>query len=198
MARSTRSGYSLTELMVVMAILGFLAVTGITALMNAMCRGSLRAAAARVQGLLRETREDAIALQRNRGIRFTRDGRRWFWAVYDDGDGDGVRNADIDTGIDLLAYGPEDLGTFSGMATIGIPEEGVSHPDDGTKLPAVAAPVRFNSSSICSFAADGSSTPGSVYLCDVNGGAAIVRSSGDGGRIRVMFYDRGGDRWYLQ
>jgi prepilin-type N-terminal cleavage/methylation domain-containing protein len=192
--RST-SGQTLLELLVVMTIFGVLSMIAIPAITTMHCRTSLRVSAARVKQLLMRTKEEAVSLERTRGIRFQRSGRRWFWSIYDDGDDDGVRNADIASGVDVLIHGPEDLGVPHGSATIGIPPEGVRHPDDGKLLIAETAPIRFGDSSICSFARDGSSTPGSVYLCDAGGGAAIVRSSGDGGRIRVLFYDRRKGKW---
>ncbi len=195
--RRASSGHTLTELVVVVAAFGIIAGTGIPALTNTMSRAALRSATAQVRDLLRLTQEEAMTLNRNRGIRFTQEGERWVWAVYDDGDGDGVRNADIAAGVDPLVAGPEDVGLFRGMAGIGIPEDGVPHPDDGTLLTADTSPIRFGTTSLCSFATDGSSTPGSVYLSSASGEAAIVRSSGDGGRIRVMFYDRGAGTWIL-
>ncbi|HEV7240823.1 MAG TPA: GspH/FimT family pseudopilin [Thermoanaerobaculia bacterium] len=196
-SRHRESGQSLIELVVVVAIVGTLAGTAIPALNKAMSRAALRSAAGRVQLLLRLTQEEAMALNCKRGIRFAHVDNRWTWAVYADGDNDGVLNADIASGVDPIVAGPEDVGLFRGMASIGIPPEGVLHPDDGTWMTAEMSPVRFNASSICSFAPDGSSTPGSVYLSSTGGEAALVRSSGDGGRIRVMFYDRWAKKWVL-
>jgi prepilin-type N-terminal cleavage/methylation domain-containing protein len=192
------SGHTLAELLVVVAIFGTLAGVGLPALTRSFNRAGLRSATARVHTLLKLTREEAVTLNASRGIRFTKKGTRWVWAIYADGDRDGILNADILAGVDPLVYGPQDVGEFRGLADIGIPADGVRHPDDGTWLTATASPVRFNASSICSFSADGSSTPGSVYVCAPDGQAAIVRSSGDGGRIRVLFYDRGSQRWIQQ
>jgi len=189
-------GYSTMELAVSLAIFGIVAGIAVPAIVSLTQRAALRVGIARVYDLLRLTKEQAVSLAANRGIKFFRDeDGSWSYAVYDDGDGDGVLNADIESGVDPLVDGPEVLLPATGAATIGIPPDGVPDPDGGRRILPVAAPIQFNRSTICSFAMDGSSTPGSIYLRTVSGDAAVIRASGDGGRLTILLLAKGSSRW---
>jgi prepilin-type N-terminal cleavage/methylation domain-containing protein len=188
-------GYSLVELIVSLAIMGFIALVALPALGNLLRKTALRAAIERIHSLMLLTQEEAVALQKKRAIKFIReDGRAWSCAIYDDGDGDGVRNDDIAKGTDPLARGPESLISPNALATIAIDPDGLPDPDGG-RIPPESSPVRFNRSSLCSFAPDGSCTPGSVYLHAIGGGSAVVRCSGDGGCLTILVIDKGEKKW---
>ena len=189
-------GHSLIELVVSMAIFGLVAGIALPAIGNLTRRAALRGAVARVYGILKLTREQAISLAGNRAVKFHRDSDGgWSYAVYDDGDGDGVLNSDIEAGIDPLVDGPEVLLSPRGMSTIGIAPEGVPDPDGGPDILAETAPIQFGRSTICSFAMDGSGTPGSIYIRTVSGDSAVIRNSGDGGRLTILLLARGGSTW---
>ena len=193
---SNQRGYTLAEIVVTLGTLGIIACITLSATSSMLWRSTMRGAVVRVHSLLVMTQEDAVALQRNRAIKFLRgaDGG-WSYAVYIDGDGDGVLNADIASGVDPLVEGPDVIVAPRAMATIGIPPQGLPDPDGGARLRPETAPVQFNRSTLCSFSADGSGTPGSIYLRTVGGDAAVVRCSGEGGRISVLLLDRGGRKW---
>ncbi len=193
---SHQRGYSLAELLVSAAILGVLAGFGLPAIGNLTRRVALRTAIARVYSLLENTQEQAFALEANRAVKFIRnpDGS-WSYAVYDDGDKDGVLNADILSGVDPLVDGPWELLPAHGLATIGIPREGLPDPDGGPPILPEQAPVQFNRSTLCSFATDGSSTPGSIYIRTIGGDSAVIRSSGDGGRLTILVLAKGSSKW---
>jgi hypothetical protein len=193
---SNERGHTLAEIVVTMGALGLIACTTLSAMTGMMWRSTMRGAIVRVHALMIMTQGDAIALHRNRAIKFLRDADGgWAYAIYIDGDGDGVLNADIASGVDPLVQGPEPLVAHQAMATIGIPPEGLPDPDGRARLRPETAPVQFNRSTLCSFSPDGSGTPGSVYLHTVAGDAAVVRCSGEAGRISVLVLNRGGRKW---
>jgi prepilin-type N-terminal cleavage/methylation domain-containing protein len=194
---SRQHGQSLAELLCVVAILGILAAFALPAWSRALERALLCDATARIEELLAVTREEAIALDHQRGVKFRRSGDRWTFAVYDDGDGDGIRNDDIDSGVDPLVHGPEPLLFCPSAIAAGIPPGGLPDPDGGTRLTESNAPVQFNNSTICSFSRDGSATPGTVYLHARGGDAACIRSSGEGGALRVFFCRHGAASWSM-
>jgi prepilin-type N-terminal cleavage/methylation domain-containing protein len=190
-----KRGQSLMELVVSMAIFGIIAGIGLPAIGNLTRRAALRAAIARIYDLMRLTREQAISLEANRAIKFYDDSDGgWWYEIYDDGDGDGVLTADIASGIDPLVEGPEVLLSPRAMATIGIARGGVPDPDGGSPIAPDASPVTF-SRSICSFSMDGSSTPGSIYIRTIGGESAVIRASGDGGRLTILLLAKGGSTW---
>jgi len=188
---SRQRGYTLLEMLVTVAIIGLFTTISLASLSNILWRAALRGTVVRICGVMAMTQQDAVALRRGRAIKFLRepDGG-WSYAVYTDGDDDGVLNEDIARGIDRLVQGPEPIVSPRAMATIGIPPSGLPDPDGGARIGAQASPVQFNRSLLCSFSADGSGTPGSIYLRTVAGDAAVVRCAGEGGRIRILLLNR--------
>lgn len=188
---SPQRGYTLIDMLVTTALIGLLTSVSLVSLTDILWRSALRGAVVRIRGILSETKEDAVALRRGRAIKFLRaaDGG-WSYAVYTDGDGDGVLNEDIRKGVDPLVQGPDVLVPPRALATIGIPSSGVPDPDGGPRIRPEASPVQFNQSALCSFSADGSGTPGSIYLRTVAGDAAVVRCSGEEGQIRSLLFFR--------
>jgi len=184
------------ELVVVLALVGLATEMACDALIRAARRAALRTAAIRLEQIIQSVRREALATTAMRGLRFSRGAEGWQYAVYEDTDGDGVLNADILAGTELLIDGPHLLTDRLSIATIGVPEPPVEHPDTGDPFPPDFKAINFNQSSICSFSPDGDATPGSIYLVNGNRGeAAMVRSSGAGGRVRTLFYGYRGDKW---
>lgn len=188
---SHQRGYTLVEMLVTVAIISLFTTISLASLSNILWRAALRGAVVRIVGLMAMTQEDAVAMRRGRAIKFLREADGgWSYAVFTDGDNDGVRNDDIARGVDVLVQGPDLLVAPRAMATIGIPARGLPDPDGGSRIGPNASPIQFNRSFLCSFAADGSGTPGSVYLRTVAGDAAVVRCSGEGGRVSVLLLNR--------
>lgn len=191
-----QKGHSLLELVIVVALVGLATEMACDALIRAARRAALRTAALRLEHIMQNVRREAMATTAMRGMRFSRTAHGWQYAVYEDTDGDGVLNADILAGTELLIEGPFPLTDQLSIATIGVPEPPVEHPDTGDPFAPDAKAINFNQSSICSFSQNGDSTPGTIYLVNGNKGeAAMVRASGEGGRIRTLFYGYRGDRW---
>ena len=186
-------GYSLLELLTVVAIIGIIALCAIPAFANYRRRMSVLAAAEQFRNIFRLTRQRAITSGHNVGVKFI-EGREWTYAVYEDGDGDGVRNDDIDRRIDRRLFGPAVLMPSFHIATIGLLKTTVKDPD-GDALKPDASPVQFGRSTICSFSPMGSSTPGTVYLIDGGGQLWAARCTGNGGRVRVLRYDSNRRKW---
>jgi len=186
-------GYSLLELLTVVTIIGIIALCAIPAFANYRRRMSVLAAAEQLRNIFRLTRQRAITSGHNVGVKFIA-GREWTYAVYEDGDGDGVRNDDIDRRIDRRLSGPAVLMPSFHIATIGLLQTTVKDPD-GDALKPDASPVQFGRSTICSFSPMGSSTPGTVYLIDGGGQLWAARCTGNGGRVRVLRYDSSRKKW---
>jgi hypothetical protein len=157
---------------------------------------AVRAACRDIASVLRQARSVAAARGRNVALRFRRADDRWLYSMYIDGDYDGVRNDDIAMGVDRRV-GPElvVLQTTNGVARIGLPEQQLRDPDDGSLLKAGTSPVQFGVSQLCSFSPLGSSTAGSVFVTDGYDNAALVRVLGTSGRVRTMTYNFGSGKW---
>jgi hypothetical protein len=183
------------ELVGVLAI--FLAVvtavgTGISHLRSVV---SIRSGAGEVGAALYRARMFAITQGVNVGVKYrVRDGRAE-WALYGDGNGNGVRTAEVASGVDR-SIGMLVNWSRSDVRPAIMPGAVVPDPDgSGRALTGVGDPIRFNRSDICSFSAMGESTPGSVYLWDGGDRMAVVRVYGRTGKIRTLYYRRGDREW---
>jgi prepilin-type N-terminal cleavage/methylation domain-containing protein len=191
------AGQTLIELLVVLLILAIAAVIACNSFIGVLRRAALRSTAIGIGRLLERVQLEAAALSHQRGLRFFQTADGWSYAIYEDGDDDGVRLKDIAAGIDILVEGPYPLMDRLSIVRIGVPASPVPHPDTGKFFPSTASAVNFNQTSMCSFAPDGDGTPGSIYvITGARGEAAMIRSSGNGGRIRTLFYGLQGEGWH--
>ena len=186
-------GYSLIELLTVVAIIGLMVLCAIPAFGNYRRRMSIIAASAEFRSILRAARGRAIATGRHAGVKFI-SGREWTYAIYEDGDGDGIRNDDITGGTDRRIFGPAIVMPSFHLATIGLLKTTVKDPD-GDPLKPDASPVQFGRSTICSFSPIGGGTPGTLYLIDGGGQLWAARVYGSGGRVRLLRYNDGLKKW---
>ena len=141
-------GYSLIEALTVIAIIGTIALCTVPAFANYRRRMSVLAASEQLRNILRLTRSRAITSGHNVGVKFIA-GREWTYAIYEDGDGDGVRNDDIDRRVDRRILGPAVVMPSFHIATIGLLKTTIKDPD-GDPLKPDASPVQFGRSTICS------------------------------------------------
>ena len=188
-------GVSVAELVLVLAVAA--TVTAIAAPGTLELRSALavRSAAGEVRAALFHARAQAIARCRNVGVKFRKNGNRYEWALYVDGNGNGIRTAEITKGIDrplgiATPWGRNDV--VPGILT-GTPVPDPSDP--GHNLDRLDDPIRFNASDICSFSAVGESTPGSIYLSDGHNRMAVVRVFGRTAKVRTLYYRRGEKEW---
>jgi hypothetical protein len=108
-----------------------------------------------------------------------------------DGNRNGIRKADLASGKDLCPEGPFDIvDLFPGIVIAVDPTLG--GPEGSTPS---ANPVRFGTSQIASFSADGGATAGTIYLRSGLGAQYAVRVSSAGGRTRILRFETGTRRW---
>jgi hypothetical protein len=137
-----------------------------------------------------EARMQAVSRSAHVAIRFETSAGDYQFASYIDGNANGVRTADITSGMDrrIAAHqrlGDQFRGTRFGLAA-GVPDA------DGGR--GSAEGVRVGSSRILTTSPDGTATSGTLYIQGRRGQYA-VRILGATGRTRVLRYDRGTGRW---
>jgi prepilin-type N-terminal cleavage/methylation domain-containing protein len=190
-------GFTLVELLVVLAIASALFVSAPP--IHKWSSGlETRLAAWELVSTLRQARSAAIRLGANVGVKFrtAADGRVSF-TLYEDGDGDGVRTLDINSGVDPRVGLPRELRHFGSRVRLGFPQ-GVRPRDPGNprrRLGRLQDPVRFNRSDLASFGPLGGSTPGSLYLTDGHHHLIVVRVFGRTGKVKIMRYDTRAETW---
>ena len=187
-------GSSLVEILLTIAVLSLICGIALPSLFTLSRRVALRGAVARIRFVLAEARTEAELLDHNCGVRFTSDGDGWSYGIYEDMNGNGVRNDDITSGIDRLMRPRGRLSARQEPAFIGFAAD-VTDPDTSAPIPPGASPVNFNSSMICAYSPGGGATPGTIYLTDGGQLQAAVRSSGKNAHITALYYDRATRKW---
>lgn len=189
--RKGRNGYTLIEILIVVAIIGLILGIAVPNFSSMRRRMALRAAAGELRSLFHLVRMRAIVRGVNTGVKFVMQDGAWHFATYEDGDRDGVRNDDIKKGIDPMVAPPRVVFSQSQIVTIGLPGYSFKDPDGDT----VKSAVTFNQTSLCSFSPLGEATPGTIYLTDNDGELWCVRVYGATAKIRALRYDRAKKRW---
>ncbi|MFL6261449.1 MAG: Tfp pilus assembly protein FimT/FimU [Thermoanaerobaculia bacterium] len=185
---SHAKGFQLAELAVSLAVLTLLVLLGAPSLVQASGDLRLRLAAGELAGVLHLARASAVRLDANVAVKFRteKDGTVTF-TLYRDGDGDGVLNRDIDSGVDRPLGPPRRLGNLGRGVGFGFPP---GPPPEDPSSPghplSTSDPIRFNQSDLASFSSLGTSTPGSLYLTDGVKRLLAVRVANRAGKVRIL------------
>jgi hypothetical protein len=188
-------GWSLIELLFVVGLLGL--VSGLAGVwVDDVVEGAREWGAVRfVAGRVRVVRAEAVRRSRAVAWQFVRgaDGVRFRLCV--DGDGDGVRSADLAAGVDV-ALGPwEALDQYFAGLEFGVAVGGPGIEAGDAALEAGGDPLRIGSAEMLTFGADGAGSSGTLFLCSRRGRQFAVRVNGLTGRVRVFEYRVPLGRW---
>jgi prepilin-type N-terminal cleavage/methylation domain-containing protein len=191
------NGFSLAELIVVLSILALFAAFGVPPLLDLSSDLRLRLAAQELGGALRLARSEAARNGINVAVKFRpAPAGGATYTLYRDGDGDGVLNRDIDTGVDPAFSRPRPLQYLGRQMRFGFPpNRKVRDPGSPGQWLSVQDPIRFNNSDLASFGPLGTSTPGSVYLTDGKRRLTAVRLTSRTGKPRILVYDFEEEIW---
>ncbi len=195
--RSRDGGYQLLETIVGLAIVMIMAGFLLPPLLRLADGRRVRLAAAELTSVLREARSYAIRHNSRVGVKFHVEEGRVRFTLYRDGDGDGVLNRDIDSGVDPPLGLPRSLTHLGRNIRFGFPP-GRAPRDPGDprrRMRRLDDPIRFNRSDIASFGPLGGSTPGSLYVTDSVRHLLAVRVFGRTGKVKVLRWDAIEDRW---
>jgi len=192
---SSPPGLTSLELIVGLAAIGALVAATATGAFQLQSALAIRSAAAELSSAFVRARAYALTRGIAVALKFRKDGGRWEWALYRDGNGNGVRNAEIASGVDrslglAVVWPRSDVrpGILQGTP---VPDPG----SPGSWLDRLDDPIRFNSSDLCSFSPLGESTQGSVYLWDGRDRMAVVRVLGRSAKVRTLYHYRGERSW---
>jgi len=194
--RGGQRGISTTELLVATAVVGAMVLVGLPLLDDAHRAAALMRSTAQVQGLLVRCRAVAIMRGATCAVVFDREPNGvWRCYVAEDGDGDGVRRADIHSGRDPVVG--RDVRIAAGAAGPGIlKNERIPDPSGrGTLGGDLSDPIRAGRGNIISFSSSGTATPSSVYFTDGSSRMTVLRIYGGTGRINRLCWRGGWDAW---
>jgi hypothetical protein len=186
-------GHSLVEMLAALTVLVALGGVGVPWLRAYQVEARLLGAGRIFKDEFRRARSMAVRSSAYTAIRFEQraDGI-WVYGLYADGNGNGVRAADIRRGIDRRVGEPRRLDGGAPGVRVGIhPHVPALPPDSGTLDP--ARPIQFGSAAMLSFSPLGTATPGTFYLAGEVRQAAVRVTPGSA-RVRLMIWSRG-RRW---
>lgn len=177
-------GHTLTELLAALAVAGLALTSALPALASSLARARLETALRDVARELVAARWRALTTGRSAGLRFrpAADGRL-DWTLHEDGDGDGLRSADFDSGTDPVVR----RGALPAQLRAGLPPGRVppALPPQTGPLDRPDDPIKFGGADLAAFTPTGGATPGSIYLTDGQGCVALVLN-GLTGRLRLF------------
>ena len=181
-----QSGRGLLELLVAVSLAIVMAAAAIPIAQSMVHESRLRGAAFYLRGLMRQVRAKAAANGCYMGIVFGEVDGDPVFSIHADGNANGIRRVDVDSGADPMLRQPYRLSdTFPGVRYGSLPT--------GAKDPFMRG-LQIGRSHIVSFSPLGSSTTGTLYLSNEYGLVYAVVIFGSTGRVRVARY-RGGGKW---
>jgi prepilin-type N-terminal cleavage/methylation domain-containing protein len=190
-SRNSRGGFTLIELLVAVALLMMLASFALPLGSEAIDDLRTASAARYLAGRIAASRMDAIRRSRAVALRFQPAAPDYQFAAFVDGNGNGVRSADITAGVDQPIGLPRQLVDDFANVRFGLE---IGRPDvDGVRNVS-ADGVRIGTSRILTVSPDGTATSGTLYVLGRRAQYA-VRVLGATGRTRVLKYDTGAGAW---
>lgn len=185
------TGFSYIELVIVVAIISTVMTTAVPLTAQAIEAGRARSAAGFLAARLRLARQHAATHARSTGVVFDLTGSGWVIRVCADGNGNGLRRADLSAGTDVCTEGPFSLAQLFPGVDVGV-DARLPGPEGE---PGSADPVRFGRGNIASFSPEGTGTAGTLYLRAKKGGQYAVRVNNVTGRTRILRYEPGTRKW---
>jgi len=187
------AAFTLVELLFAMGVAATLAAVSIPQITAALDDVRAGAAARLVAATLQETRMDAVRRGRSTAVRFRQTGVGYEFAVYVDGNRNGVRADDIVAGRDPQVHAPRRLpDAFPGVdfgAVPGLPAV------DASGSPPGADPIRLGAADMATFTPLGTATTGSLYVRGKHDVQYVVRVFGETGKTRLLKFNRWSGTW---
>jgi len=193
-----RNGWSLIGSIVTLAVAG-ITLSWAAAIAGRVVADAHTAAAAREFAVLFQAlRWTSVSENRNVGLFFEPSGSSWQWWKVRDGNGNGLRSAEVRDGTDVKTSGPYRLENSHRGTRLGFPA--------GWSFPAIPPqrgvlnvndPIRFGRSDLISFSPRGRSSSGTLFITDGRHRLYGVRLYGATTRTRVWRWDDRQAQWRL-
>jgi len=184
-------GGTLVELLIALTLIFIVVAFAVPTTAATVDAGRAGHAAGMMAGRFRLARQEAVSQSRSVAIVFDQVNGRWTFRVCVDGNGNGIRRAEITSGIDACVEGPVDIEALFPGIRIDV--------DAAVRGPAGEPPspdaVRFGASDLASFSPLGSCSSGTLFLRSPMGALFAVRIGGATGRTRVLRYDATAAAW---
>ena len=187
------TGYSAIELLFAVGIVLTLSAAAVPQTLTTVDRYRMHGAVRYVSSHLQDARLEAILRSANVGVQFVAIDGAYTMAAYLDGNGNGVRKADIQNGTDPPIGWLERIpDRFQGV-DFGLGP--ALPPIDPSGTAPAGDPIKLGSSDILTFTPFGSSSSGSLYLRGSGDTQAVVRVYGVTGKVRALEFVRATISW---
>ena len=181
------------ELAFVAGLVSTLSAAAIPEMLTGIDEYRTAGAARYVSTRLQRARMEAVMRSAAVAVQFSQVGDSYTFAVYVDGNHNGVLSRDIQRGVDRQLNAPERLtDQFTGVDFGAVP--GLPAVDPGGTPPG-ADPIRLGSGSLASFSAMGTASSGSVYIRGRRNVQYVVRIYGETGKTRILKFDPRANKW---
>ena len=181
--RRGEAGSSLAETVLAAFVVAILGAVSTPALIGHRDALHTAGAARHMAALAQTARAEAMKRGVHVALVFQPSTPDFRFAMFADGNHDGVRSADMAAGIDRQVSPWGRIGDQFPRAVFGI-APGVTDPDSGATL--TGSPLKLGGSSVLSFGPDGASTSGTIYLRGPADHQYAVRLLGSTGRSRLL------------
>jgi type II secretory pathway pseudopilin PulG len=185
------TGFTLLDLLLAISLIGMLSAIAVPLTSAALDEIHTASAARYLAARIMSSRMDAIRRSTSVALRFVASMPDYAFALYADGNGDGVRSLDIQRGIDRLIGPSQQLKDHFPGVHFGLMP---GAPDADGAYSASTDGVRVGTARILTMSPDGTATSGTLYLRGQRSQYA-VRVLGATGRTRVLAFDRGAGTW---
>jgi type II secretory pathway pseudopilin PulG len=188
-------GYTLVEALVILVLVALMTGLALPALAELRARGRAAAGARYMAVLFQQMRWQSVARSRAHGLLFEHDGQSWTWRVVQDGNGNGMRTAEVSNGVDPTLSGPHRLDRVVEHVDLGFPDDGPFPrvPPARGIISDTTDPVKFGRSNLVSFTRLGRASSGTLYVTDHRRELFAVVLFGPTARVRVWRHHLG--RW---
>jgi type II secretory pathway pseudopilin PulG len=186
-------GYSLIEVVFVLGLGVTLSAVAVPQYLAGIDDFRASGAARYVSARFQRARMEAVMRSTPVALQFVQTPDGYRYAVYLDGNGNGVLTSDIASGVDRQINAAEQLrDRFAGVDFGAVP--GLPPIDPGGTAPG-NDPIRLGAGSLATFTPLGSSSSGTVYIKGRHNAQYAVRIFGDTGKTRMLKFVHATGRW---
>jgi type II secretory pathway pseudopilin PulG len=186
-------GYCLIEVVAALGVAATVSVAAVPQILASVDDSRARGAARYLSTRLQQARMEAVTRSRHVAVRFTAAGSSYSYAVYQDGNGNGVLTRDIQHGVDTEVHAAERLSDqFAGVDFGALP--GLPAADAGGTAPG-ADPIRVGAANMVSFTSAGTSSTGTLYILGKRNAEYALVIFGETGKVRLLKWNAVTGQW---
>ena len=189
----SQNGFTVVELVFATGLFTVLTAAAAPPLLAGLDDWRTHGAARYIASRLYQARMEAAVRSADTAIRFEQIGSGYRYFTLVDGNRNGIRGADVDSGVDRPIQPAEELADkFTGVqfgALAGLPAVEPYGTAPGSD------PIRLGTNDTVTFTALGSSSPGSLYIRGRGSVQYVVRIFAETGKIRVLKFHASSRQW---